>query len=235
MASPSPDRHDDGYATVAAATMALALGIVATAVVGVGVADLRLARADARATKVELGLAGAQVAAVGALLTRASAPRLRWRASSDLGTVTVLAEAEARKLSLGSAAALDDDALGRLGVTDAEGLRRRLRAIAQTKGAPALSLDALDSGPLWRACASMLISPYGRGRTLQAAAPVEPQPTQAPSPPGSVWRMRVSGPSGWSEDRIVRLTGDEHRPAAVLERRLSKTSSGGEPCAAVIE
>lgn len=214
--------------------IALALGLIATAVIGAGMADLKLARAEMRQTRVETGLASAHAAAIGPLLIQSPSRRLRWPATSDLGAVEVLAEAESSKLALVSAVDLDDADLARFGVADPEKLRARLRSLAVGKAPEALALGDLDVAQLWRACAGSMISPYGRGKALQLTATGSPGGGQAAALAGEVWRVRVEAPGGWSEERLVRLTGDENRPAAILERRLSRTTSGGEPCADLI-
>lgn len=215
--------------------IALALGTIATAVIGAGMADLRLARAEMRQTRIEAGLASAHAAAIQPLLVQSPSKRLRWSATSDLGSIDVLAEAESSKLAMASAVDLNDAELARFGVADADKLRARLRSLAVGKAPEALAVGDLDVARLWRACAGSMISPYGRGKALpRLTATSSPGGGQAAALTGEVWRVRVAAPGGWSEDRLVRLTGDENHPAAILERRLSRTTSGGEPCADLI-
>ncbi len=209
----------DGYATAAAAMVSLAIALVATAVTATSVAELRLARTDLRRMQAEYGLAGAETLAAMTVLESRQAGRLRWRFSTDLGPVEALAEPEAAKLGYGAAADLDDGSLARLGVGDPARVRAKLRGLALTKTAALTALRDADLSPRWRDCAASAISPVGQGSKLGVPAPAEPQGSGSAWHAGEVWRIRVSA-AGWTEDRLVRFTGSEDHPAAIIDRRL---------------
>lgn len=222
MASSSPEDPEAGYATAAAALIALALALVAAAVVNAGAANLKLARSDLRDAEREMALNSAQSMALPTLLVQASGPRLSWTIPSQSGPVEVLAERERQKLSVEAMIALPDDVFHRLGVVDPERLRNRLRALASPSGSGATAMADLDPAPQWRGCAPSLISPHGRGAALAFPAAQPPTPTLTPSPAGEVWRVRASSKQGWVEERIIRLTGDARRPSAIIERRYGR-------------
>lgn len=234
VARSAPDRPDAGYATAAAALTALALSLVVSAVMGASLTDLRAARAALDRSRVETSLDGAQQVAVAALLDSGALMRLRWHVPTNLGAVEILAEPEAPKLTLSAAADLADGELLALAPGHAESIRPRLRALALS-GASAADIARLGATPLWRACAPSLISPYGEGRSLALHAAAPPSQGRFSWRAGEVWRLRALAPGGWADDRIVRLTGDAERPAAIIERVLVRGQGGGEPCRVLIE
>jgi hypothetical protein len=229
----NPENREDGYATAAATMIALSLSLVAAATVSAGVSSLALARKELKGTQVEMTLNAAHSEATPTLLTQASGSRLRWTITTDRGLVDMLAEREALKLPLKDAASLGDEQFAKLGVVDPERLRARLRAL-KAGGSQALSVADFDTAARWRACAASMISAYGRGATFAVQVPKAPSPTLTPSPPGDIWRVRASSGGHWFDERVVRLTGDAHHPAAIVERRSGRSASGQIQCDEVI-
>lgn len=223
-----------GYATAAAAMIALALSVVVSAVVGASLTDLRASRAAMDRTRTETALDGALQVAIVGLLESGGNSRLRWMVPTPLGAVEVLAEPEAEKLALVTAADLEGGEFPGLGETDMAAIRPRLRALALSGGGAA-DVARLYGSPLWRACASSVISPYGRATSLSLSEAAAPATGRFSWRAGEVWRLRALSPDGWADDRIVRLTGDAQRPAAIVERVLVRGQRGGEPCRAIIE
>jgi hypothetical protein len=226
-----PDTSDAGFATPAAAVVSLALAMVATAVTAGGVMQLRLARADMARAEVESVLDGAQQRAALAMLSGGSATRLRWTLA-DGGGVQMLAESEAAKLNLAAATVLNDATLSKLGVTDAAALRARLVAVSAT--APSADIEAADPAPLWRVCGRSLISRLGTATRQPTLTAQVPKGGPVAWRIAEVWRLRATSVDGWVDDRLVRFTGDPARPAAVVERRLYRTSGGGDRCDAIL-
>lgn len=231
---PHAESPDGGYATAAAALTALALSLVVSAVMGASLTDLRASRAALARTTTEASLDGVQQAAVVAVLEAGQAGRLRWFIASEQGPVEVLAEPEAPKLSLVSAADLDDSDLAGLGGVSTASIKSRLRALALS-GADASEVTRIAALPLWRACASSLISPYGRADALTLSPARQPAAGRFAWRAGEVWRLRALSPDGWADDRIVRLTGDSQHPAAIIERMFVRGQRGGEPCGIFID
>ncbi|MDR3509248.1 MAG: hypothetical protein P4L64_15245 [Caulobacteraceae bacterium] len=230
----SPDideRADAGFATPAAAVVSLGLAVVASALTGAAVTQLRAARSDAARTQAEYLLDGLQAQAGLAALSSPKATRLAWTIAASSGAAEILAESESAKLGLAEAPDFDGTMLAKLGVTDAGDVRRRVSALTPQQ-AVGPALEAADAAPQWRACARSLISAYGMAKT---------QPKLTPSPPttgavvwriGEVWRIRVTA-SGWADDRIVRFTGDLLHPAAVVDRRFYRRAEGRDRCEAL--
>ena len=221
--------------------VSLGLALVATAVTGSAVAELRLARSDYRRGQAESRLDGAQAAAVLAVIGAGPSARMRWTIASGAGEVEVLAEPEAPKLGLQAAGDLDDATLAKLKVSDRGALKARLRQLTASQTADQ-DLAAADASATWRACARSLVAVHGtaiKPPVLKARSPV---PGPLTWHIGEVWRMRVTGggPSAggtradrWTDDRIVRFTGDAEHPAAVVARRFARAAKGGDPCDAI--
>lgn len=223
---------DAGFATPAAVVVSLALALIASAVTLNSIMELRLARADLDRVTADYALAGAQQAAVLALLSAKQDAPLRWTQATTAGPVTVLAEPQAQKLTPVVAASLGGVILARFALADPAAVSGRLRAL------PAYGSDfdveTADTAPLWRACARSMISPYGAGKTAGGFSPVAPAPGPIVWRIGETWRVRVAASNGWVDDRIVRFTGDASHPAAVVERRLRRTSQGESACDKVL-
>jgi hypothetical protein len=192
-------------------------------------AELSRARADLERTKAEYALDGAAATAEIALLQSRPAERYAWTLSNSLGTFQILAEAEAPKLGLKVANALDESLVSSLGVTDRAGLQSRLAALADRR-APGPEIAGADLAAGWKACGRSLVSPWGLQSAAHLARSVEPDLAGDSPRLGEVWRIRSISARGFTDDRIVRLTGDPAHPAAVVERRLYRSSDKGETC-----
>ena len=212
-------------------TVSMGLAMVAAGVTAASVAELRRAHADFAKTKVEYTLAEAQQRGVVDLLRNTAAGRLAWKLDTDLGEASLLAEPEYAKASFTAAAKADDRLLNRLGVQDTDALKARLAEPPPETGGQAW-IVGLDGARLWRVCAPSLVSRYGQGETLALAESSPPAGQGFSWRPGEVWRVRASL-AGWVEDRIVRLTGDDQGPAAIIERRFARDEKGEGRCEAV--
>jgi len=201
--------------------ISLVLAMGAVAVVSASQAELRSARADFQRAAITTALAGGQEKAAVSLFESAGGGAIRWNEEAVGHTFDVLAEPEALKASVTAVISMEDRSLAPLRLADAEKMRARLRtlSIAQAVGA---EFDQADASPVWRACARSLISPFGLSETLQPLAQASLSSDTPRGHAGEIWRLRVRDDSGWTDDRVVRLTGDNLHPAATLERRLSK-------------
>lgn len=223
----------DGYATPLALVLTLAMGLIASAMVGRSVGQLRLARADLDRSQAEYLLDGAHLAAVAAIVRNNRMGPFAWAFTSDVGWVDAAAQLEADKLTLQAASRLDDRIFLKFGVTDPAQLRARLATAAAAQSA--VDVGVLDEALLWRTCAGAMISPFGRQTTFSYVKSVEPGagPNPASWRIGEAWRVRLTTATGWRDDRIVRFTGDARHPAAVVVRRLSRGEGDGGQCDAI--
>ena len=221
-------RGERGYATASAIAISMALAMVASAVTGLSAAELESARGGLARLASEAELEGAQNAAVTAVLSSGQSTRLRWSLPTGLGAVDVLAEPEALKTSYADAAKATDAQLARMGVGDPGPLRGRLAAdVDPTDITPTRDLDA---STIWRICAPSRISRFGETK-LGALGPAQtPDGRRFSWRAGDVWRIRVASSDGWSDDRLVRFSGDAIHPAAIVERRLSRQGTADRQC-----
>ena len=229
MACSSSDRPDAGYATASAIAVSLALGLIATALTGLASAELKTARGDFGRMQTEYALDAAHAAAALALFKTEKAQRLRWTLTTRDGTFDVLAEPEASKTGYSIAAKLDDADLHRLDVGDPDPLRLRLKAELDAPASRARVQD-LDASPTWRACAPSVISRYGGGGKLALSKAKQPDERRFSWRSGEVWRVMIASRAGWTDERIVRFTGDPLHPAAVVDRRFSREGSTDGKC-----
>lgn len=223
---------DDGFATPAAAVVSLGLAVVASAITGLAVAELKSAQSDEAKTRVAYRLDGAQQQAALSVATDPKATRLAWSMPAVGGSADVLAEAEGSKLGVGDGAALDGAVLTRLGVTDTADLRGRLQRLTQEQAIGG-DLENADAALGWRVCARSLISVYGVAKTSPGFKSTLPAHGNVVVRMGEVWRIRVAA-DGWADDRIVRLTGDALHPAAVIDRRFYRRTVKEDRCAALL-
>lgn len=221
---------DDGYATPAAAIISLAIALVVTGVMARSVSELQLAKAALAKTQAEYAASAAVQLALISIATTSQPPPYRWTATSLGRNYRMLAEPERAKISPAAMADLDDASFTALGVSAPDVLRARLRSLTL---APKLAwiADQADA-PLWRACAPSFTSVYGAASSLQPPVYKDPQAGSAlPSfRAGEVWRVEVIDPDGWRDERVVQLTGDSFTPAAVIDRRFTRTSEGLPTC-----
>jgi hypothetical protein len=224
------DLEDRGYATPAALVLSLALALIGSATVTRSVQLLALCRTEFARTREAFVMDGAQLAAAAAVIRSGRDGPYRWALASELGWIEVAAEAEAEKLSFTAAVQLGDDVFRAFGVAEPDLLRARL-ADAATQDRPP-PVGELDGAPAWRACAASFVSPAGLADVFVPASPREPGPGPRPVSwrVGEAWRVQVTTPAGWRDERIVRFTGDAGHPVAVASRWVRKGTKGGVEC-----
>jgi hypothetical protein len=232
VASSIQSRNDAGYATPTALVFTLALALVAAVLVQRSVSQLRLARTDLVRAQLEYALDGAQLSAAATVVRSGAGGPYRWPFSTDVGWVEAVAESESDKVGVAAAAQLDANVYRALGVEDVDALKGRLAAVG---GGALLDVGSLDTAPLWRTCAASLVSTFGTKTSI--TAPSVQQPHMGDLTPawrvGEVWRLQVTTSTGWRDERIVRFTGDERHPAAVVLRQMSRGQGGQGQCDAV--
>jgi hypothetical protein len=229
MACSTISHPESGFMTPAATLVSLALGLGAAAAVSASVSELKLARSDFRRTQIETRLDDAEQRTALTILNSGPSGPLSWSLNVDQRAVQVLAEPEAPKASITSLLLMDDSAFARLGVSDPRAFKARLKilTIGEALGEP---LESADPSPLWRVCARTLASPFGLGDRLQITPAASPSAAETVGHAGELWRIRVRDELGWTDDRVIRFTGDALRPAAPLARRFLKTTPSSKPC-----
>ncbi len=221
---------DAGFATPAAAAICLAMAVTVAAVMSLAVTALRSARQDLERTQAEYGLAGARLVAVQTLLQSSNVGRVRWTLASDQGPVEVLAEPEAAKLSVKSAAD-NATALGALlSARSPERLAPTLKDLAASASLNGDAIAGADASPTWRLCAASFVSPYGVAQAVASDRPAPPRPGPVNWRLGQLWRLRLTDAHGWSDDSVVRFTGASGHPIAVAARRFTHSGPLGERC-----
>lgn len=218
MAS-SDDRLDAGFATLAASAISLALALIMALLMQGAVRQAISARSDLARTAAEYELAGRQALAVEDLMRSDQQARLRW----EVDGARILAEPERAKLS---AIGAPSSVFSSFGVADPASLARRIGSDRGRR--PPLS--QMDPSPLWRDCAASMLSRHGQGRALALKPAVPLRRGGANLRVSQVWRITVSA-AGWTDERIVRFTGEPDRPADTLERafgRMGEESAGCE-------
>lgn len=222
--------RDSGYATVAATGLSLVIAMVAAGLMAVANAELSSARADHARVRNAALLEGEHLVAAHRLVRSGPGDRLAWDQDTASGRVSVLAEREGAKLALRrSADALDDHALRAL---DAEPERARslLRSAALEPRTARVRLLRASPSPMWRRCILSLVSPLGGAERASLGPPEAPAGSQANWRTGEVWRIRIVSAEGWADDRLVRWTADERRPAATIDRAFERADPGEVPC-----
>lgn len=221
---------DAGYATPAAVVISFAIAMVVTSVTARAMSELKLAKADLARTQADYALSAAAQAALVAIATSDQAPPYRWTQASLGKAYDMIAEPERLKLSPSAMADQADETFAALGVSDPGPVRDRLRALTVGRHL-AWMMDQADA-TTWKSCAATFVSSYGAATSLQI--PSYRQPNAGAQSPhfraGERWRLRARDPDGWQDERVVQLTGDGLNPAAVIDRRLSRTSKGDRKC-----
>jgi hypothetical protein len=191
---------------------------------------LTLTRADIARARHEAALDGGHFEAAAEIIRSGVAGPYHWTLNTDLGLMDVVAEPETDKLSLQAASTLSDADLAGLGIQDPSAFRAR--TTAEAKAGAAVAIGSLDPAPLWRACGASVISPLGQQQSFVFQARQKPGPSPNPASwhIGEAWRVYVATSDGWSDDRIVRFTGDAQQPAAVVTRNLRKDGDSGGSC-----
>jgi hypothetical protein len=229
--SPAIDRQS-GFATPAATAISLALAIVVAAVMQLAVTNLKAARSEFRRTQAEYALDGASLEAGATLLASTNQERVRWSAGSDVGPVEIVAEPEARKLRLKSAAE-GEGAATALAAQHPAAAATNLAAVGEG-GDAETRIATADPSPTWRRCARSLISRYGELDAPQALATAAPKGGPETWRIGQLWRIRVTDNLGWTDDRIVRFTGSRAHPFAIAARDFGHLGRMGEACDAIV-
>jgi len=216
-----------------ALVICLAIALVATALTARALMTLRLARADLERARAEYALDGAQLSASLVVLEQTGSGRLRWAMQAADETYDVLAEPEALKLNAAALLVGDDAALSALGAPDPDQMRGRLKRASQDASLSEDEVACAAPTPAWRDCAGSAISSYGQADKPLVPAPIVPTfPTDLTqgSRAGEIWRIRVSDRLGWTDDRIVRLTGQADHPTVMLDHRFFRRAKGGDLC-----
>lgn len=223
----NPDQ-DDGYALPAALVLSLTLAVIGAALLARGMTTLRLARDDIDRLRIEKALDGAQLLAASTIVSSQNEGPYQWSIATEAGPMRIAADQELGKLDFLAAAELPAEFFRSLGVLDPEALKARLTNAAAQADRP-VTAD-LDSAPLWKFCAPVLISPLGQAQTLQYTTPREPGPGHLPASwrIGEIWRVSIATSDGWGDSRLVRFTGDAERPVATVSRRFFRTTITGE-------
>ena len=234
--NPAGSATDAGYATAGAIAVSMALALTASALGAYATAQLADARSGLKRLQAEYALDGAQQLAAVTLMKTSKLVRFRWSFSTDDGRrVEVLAEPEAAKLGWDMAIKLDEAVLTRtFALTDTPALKNRLKA-ALAEPAKRTPTQSLDEAPLWQACAPAVFSRYGMGKALVLPKPQAPDQQQLSWRMGEVWRVRVASEAGWTDDRVVRLTGNPVHPVAVIESRFFRSGGGEGSCERAIK
>lgn len=222
-----------GFATPAATLVCLALALTTSAVMAASLSELKLSRAELEHARIEYLLSGAQQRAWLVALGGGSAARYAWILPTTGEPVKALLESENAKTGLAAAAALEDSDYAPLAITDVSAFKERLKNLS-VEQAMGPALEDLDASPVWRACARSLVSPFGNATNLKLAAAQAPAGDAVNLHTGEVWRVRVATADGWTDERIVRFTGDALHPAAVISRRFWKQTGEGDKCEAML-
>lgn len=227
MVSSPPAPEDSGFATPAAVVISLAVATIAIAVESRAMQEVHLAEADYARTAAELRLDGVQRLAVGALYGGEGLTLPQATVELEGQAVTVRAEVDAAKLPLASAAALSGDTLAALGASQPAAVQQGLQRLAAAPSVAPDEVADLDPSARWRRCALSWISPYGGA--LTPAGPM-PAASRAEAHVGEIWRVVATTSDGWTDDRSVRITGEEHVPSRTLDRSLYRQTPGARPC-----
>jgi hypothetical protein len=224
MACVMRSEGDDGYATAAAMMVALASSIAATAILAGAVAEQRAARAQLERTTISARMNGLQLLAAGRLNRNSAPGRLQWSGQELGSTFTVLAEPEADKAGIESLQS-DPSLMASLSPLDPAKAEAFLRGQALVDTPRPIA--QADASPLWRACAPSLISYVGRSAPMPRPAPGPLREDGLRPHAGEVWRVMVRA-DGWSDERLVRLTGNSREPGLTLNRTLGRDTFA--PC-----
>ena len=227
MGSSPPAPEDSGFATPAAVVISLAVATIAIAVESRAMQEVHLAEADYARTSAEIRLDGVQRLAVGALYGGEGLALPQSEIDLEGQPAIVHAEPDAAKLPLASAAALSGDTLAALGASQPAAVQQGLQRLAAAPVVSSGEIADLDPSTRWKRCARSWISPYGGALATAGATPAV---SQAEAHVGEVWRVVATTPDGWTDDRTLRITGEEHAPSRTLDRSLYRLKPGARPC-----
>jgi hypothetical protein len=222
----SSKEGESGYATAAAALACLAIATVVASLTSVNLSEFRRAKQGLARLKAENILESAQLVAAETLNESMVPGRLSW--SVDVGgqSVVVIAEPEAEKVSLAFAVSEGPEGFRALGAQHPEAAVMAAQTSLQRRYASPVA--SFDSGPDWRRCAPSILSPFGVQSHAIVKPPSEPNGFGEIPRVGEIWRV-VASIDGWSDDRIVRLTGHGDEPAVLIAREMRRGPLSG-PC-----
>ena len=215
--------------------ISLALAIVAVASMDQSRAALKAARSDVAAHQRDLDFDSASLEAVATIARTDGAGPFAWTIALPGGSgLEVRAEPEWQKVGPAEAKALTDPVLAQLKVKDPEALRSAFSELASQTKADAERVIKLDDAQLWRSCAHRYISVFGGSSSVPTDAPTSPLSSNGGGARvGQVWRIVLTSPLGWTDERYVRFIGDAQRPAATLERVIRREDKGADPCPSI--
>lgn len=226
----SPDNRE-GYATVSALVLSMAIALVVAGSMAVAGADLKAARRDLQRVQQEAWFDSVHLRAAYRIATSTGGHRVGWQDSWEGSDYEVLAEPEAGKASARDVSADWDDAVFRaLGVSPDR--VRPLLASLQSRERD--DLLEIDPAPAWRSCILSLVSPIGSGSSADLMAPVGPGNAEIDWRTGQLWRIRIRAASGWTDDRLVRWSGDGRAPVYVIDRQLYRLRESSVPCESIV-
>ena len=226
MAS-SPPTPDAGFATPAAVVISLAVATIALAVQSRAISALHASQDDYARTQAEIASDGAQTLALFDLYGGQGLHSAGDSYTLAESTVRVRAEPEAPKLGMADAQALGLDVLVAMGASRPSAVQAGLTRLAKAPDVSPSDLATLDPASRWKACARSLVSVYGQRSGLNAGPPGAERVT---AHVGEIWRVIATTSQGWSDDRIVRFTGEEAAPARTLDRIFYRNPSGDGSC-----
>lgn len=225
-----PDNRE-GYATVSALVLSMAISLVVAGSMAVAGAELRAARRDLERVQQDAWFESAHLRTAYQIATSVGGHRLGWQDSWDGSDYEVLAEPEAGKASVRDVSTDWDDSVFRaLGVSP-DRVRPLLASLTSRERADLLEID---SSPTWRSCILSLISPIGAGSAADPEAPSGPGNAEIDWRTGQVWRIRIRAADGWTDDRLVRWSGDGRTPVYVIDRQLYRLRESSVPCESIV-
>lgn len=224
--------NSEGYATVSALVLSMAIALVVAGSMAVAGADLQAARRELRRVQQEAWFDSVHLRATYQVATTAGADRIAWQDSWGGTGYQVLAETETSKASLHVAASNWDDAAFRALGVDPERVRPLLTGFSSRERAEILEIDP---APTWRSCILSLVSVLGTDSAPDPVAPVAPGASEVDWRTGQVWRIRIRGADGWTDDRLVRWSGDGRAPVYVIDRQLYRLRESRVPCESIVQ
>lgn len=226
--------HTDGYATASAIVASLALSTIAIAVMGRGIAALKLSQRELARAQLEEQLESAAAEAVLAIVQSKSAGPYSWTIQGGAASgIHVDAEPEWRKLSPDAAASVSEADLQLLGAAAPQTVRAQLTRTNPAQPPNPWRIADADSSPRWRRCGPSNVSTFGAAAKLLPAPPEVPLANGQNFRLGEVWRLVLRSPTGWADERFVRFTGAAPNLVAVIDRRLERDPTGGVLCPSI--
>jgi len=217
----SSNAADGGFLTPVFGVAAVALSLVALATLQLARSDQVAARRHVERIQEYYRADGAAVRAAWRVLHTHETTALRWREEIGGQAFTVLAEPEMLKLSIAEAGG----ARGRdkLRALFGDEIGARVASAAQTLAEDSVEppsrdqIGALDASPDWRTCGASVVSAFSRLTDTALASPRGPSHDPYRPRAGEVWRLVVASDRRVLVDRLVRFTGGQDEPIALVE------------------